>query len=180
MTNRSKKTIAKIANTITTDKNMDRLLEMIRTLEGLRLEAYQCSAGVWTIGYGHTKGVRKGSKCTMEQADKWLAEEVADFRAKVVELLPEGLDDCKIDALTSFAYNVGLDALKTSTLLQIVKEDNNDLRIVKQFSRWCKSKGCVIIGLLRRRRKECELYFEDYENKTALRKAIVASFDSVI
>jgi lysozyme len=116
----------------------------------------------------------------MEQAEKWLAEEVADFRAKVVELLPDGLEDCKIDALTSFAYNVGLDALKTSTLLQIVKEDSNDLRIVKQFSRWCKSKGCVVIGLLRRRRKECELYFENYENKTALRKAIVASFDSVI
>lgn len=159
---------------------MDRLLELIRTLEGLRLEAYQCSAGVWTIGYGHTKGVRKGRKCTMEQAEKWLAEDVTEFRAKVVEVLPDGLEDCKIDALTSFAYNVGLEALKTSTLLQIVKEDSNDLRIVKQFSRWCKAKGCVIIGLLRRRRKECELYFEDYENKTALRKAIVNSFDSVI
>lgn len=159
---------------------MDRLLELIRTLEGLRLEAYQCSAGVWTIGYGHTKGVRKGSKCTMEQAEKWLADEVAEFRAKVVEVLPDGLEDCKVDALTSFAYNVGLDALKTSTLLQIVKEDSNDLRIVKQFSRWKRVGDCIIIGLLRRRRKECEIYFENYENKTALRKAIVKEFDGVI
>lgn len=159
---------------------MDRLLELIRTLEGLRLEAYQCSAGVWTIGYGHTKGVRKGSKCTMEQAEKWLAEEVAEFRAKVVEVLPEGLENCKVDALTSFAYNVGLEALETSTLLQIIKEDSNDLRIVKQFSRWCKAGGCFIVGLLRRRRKECEFYFENYENKTALRKAIFKEFDSVI
>lgn len=159
---------------------MDRLLELIRTLEGLRLEAYQCSAGVWTIGYGHTKGVRKGSKCTMEQAEEWLAEEVAEFRAKVVEVLPKGLEDNKIDALTSFAYNVGLEALKTSTLLQIVKEDSNDLRIVKQFSRWKRAGGVIVIGLLRRRRKECDLYFENYENKTALRKAIVDAFDNVI
>lgn len=159
---------------------MDRLLELIRTLEGLRLEAYQCSAGVWTIGYGHTKGVRKGSKCTLEQAEKWLAEEVAEFRAKVVEVLPEGLEDCKVDALTSFAYNVGLEALRTSTLLQIVKEDSNDLRIVKQFSRWKRAGGVIVIGLLRRRRKECDLYFENYENKTALRKAIFEAFDNVI
>lgn len=159
---------------------MDRLLELIRTLEGLRLEAYQCSAGVWTIGYGHTKGVRKGSKCTLEQAEKWLAEEVAELRAKVVEVLPEGVEDNKIDALTSFAYNVGLEALKTSTLLQIVKEDSNDLRIVKQFSRWKRADGVIVIGLLRRRRKECDLYFENYENKTALRKAIFEAFDNVI
>lgn len=159
---------------------MDRLLELIRTLEGLRLEAYQCSAGVWTIGYGHTRGVRKGSKCTLEQAEKWLIEEVAEFRAKVVEILPEGLEDCKVDALTSFAYNVGIEALKTSTLLQIVKEDSNDLRIVKQFSRWKMAGGCIIIGLLRRRRKECEIYFENYENKTALRKAIFKEFDCAI
>lgn len=159
---------------------MEDLLELIRMLEGLRLEAYQCSAGVWTIGYGHTKGVRKGSKCTLAQAEKWLAEEVGELRSKVAELLPEGIDDCKIDALTSFAYNVGLEALKTSTLLQILKEDSNDLRIVKQFSRWKMAGGCVVMGLLIRRRKECEFYFKNYENKTSLRKVIFECFDSVI
>lgn len=159
---------------------MEDLLELVRMLEGLRLEAYQCSAGVWTIGYGHTKGVRKGSKCTLAQAEKWLAEEVEELRSKVAELLPEGIEDCKIDALTSFAYNVGLEALKTSTLLQILKEDSNDLRIVKQFSRWKMAGGCVVMGLLIRRRKECELYFKKYENKTSLRKVIFECFDSVI
>lgn len=159
---------------------MEDLLELIRMLEGLRLEAYQCSAGVWTIGYGHTKGVRKGSKCTLAQAEKWLAEEVGELRSKVAELLPEGIDDCKIDALTSFAYNVGLEALKTSTLLQILKEDSNDLRIVKQFSRWKMAGGCVVMGLLIRRRKECVFYFKNYENKTSLRKVIFECFDTVI
>lgn len=159
---------------------MEDLLELVRMLEGLRLEAYQCSAGVWTIGYGHTKGVRKGSKCTLAQAEKWLAEEVEELRSKVAELLPEGIEDCKIDALTSFAYNVGLEALKTSTLLQILKQDSNDLRIVKQFSRWKMAGGCVVMGLLIRRRKESELYFKNYENKTSLRKVIFECFDSVI
>jgi lysozyme len=159
---------------------MEDLLELVRMLEGLRLEAYQCSAGVWTIGYAHTKGVRKDSKCTLAQAEKWLAEEVAELRSKVAELLPEGIEDCKIDALTSFAYNVGLEALKTSTLLQILKEDSNDLRIVKQFSRWKMAGGCVVMGLLIRRIKECELYFKNYENKTSLRKVIFECFDSVI
>lgn len=159
---------------------MERTLNLIKAFEGLRLEAYKCSAGVWTIGYGHTKGVKKGQKCTKEQADQWLADEVGEFRKQVMELLPaDVVDECKIAALTSFAYNVGVEAFKTSTLLQIIKEDQDDLRIVFQFSRWKRAGGIIVMGLFSRRKKECLTYFENYAKKNALRGSIERYFSGV-
>lgn len=159
---------------------MDKTLELIKGFEGLRLEAYKCSAGVWTIGYGHTNGVKRGQKCTIMQAEQWLFDEVQDFREKVIEELPAGFDDVnKIAALTSFAYNVGINAFKGSTLLKILKKNPNDLQLVREFARWNKSKGVVIIGLWVRRKKECLTYFESYENKNDLYHAIRLYFNGV-
>ena len=57
--------------------------QLIKKFEGCELEAYKCSAGVWTIGYGRTKNVSKGDVCSQEQADIWLAEELPVFGAYV-------------------------------------------------------------------------------------------------
>lgn len=158
---------------------MEKSLELIKGFEGLRLEAYKCSAGIWTIGYGHTKGVKRG-QCTNEQAEKWLFDEVQDFREKVIAELPTGFDDVdKIAALTSFAYNVGINAFKNSTLLKILKNNPNDLQLVREFARWNKAQGVVIMGLWVRRKKECLTYFENYENKNELYIAIRRYFNGV-
>lgn len=159
---------------------MDKTLELIKGFEGLRLEAYKCSAGVWTIGYGHTKGVKRGQKCTIAQAEQWLFDEVQDFRDKVIAELPAGFDDVnKIAALTSFAYNVGINAFRDSTLLKILENNPNDLQLVREFARWNKAQCVVIMGLWVRRKKECLTYFENYENKNDLYHAIRIYFNGV-
>ena len=59
------------------------LIEKLKKMEGCKLTAYQDTAGVWTIGYGHTAGVKRGDRCTQYQAEQFLKEDLAKFEAKV-------------------------------------------------------------------------------------------------
>lgn len=135
-------------------------IELIKSFEGLRLKAYKCPAGVWTIGYGHTKGVKEGDVITEEEAEDMLKKDVLNFEINVRGAVIPNLNDHQYDALTSFAYNVGLGNFRKSTLLRLInsgitaRED-----ITNQFMRWVYAGGKKLTGLVRRRTAEAELYF---------------------
>lgn len=135
-------------------------LELIKSFEGLRLKAYKCPAGVWTIGYGHTKGVKEGDVITEQEAEDMLKKDVVGFEINVRGAVIPNLNDHQYDALTSFAYNVGLGNFRKSTLLRLInsgitaRED-----ITNQFMRWVYAGGKKLTGLVRRRTAEAELYF---------------------
>lgn len=133
-------------------------LDLIKKYEGLRLEAYKCPAGVWTIGYGHTKGVIKGMKISKEEAEKLLQQDVSVFELQVVNTVGK-LAACKIDALVSFAYNVGIAAFRNSTLCRKVKANSDDPAIRNEFGKWVYAGSKKLPGLVKRRAEEAEMYF---------------------
>lgn len=133
-------------------------IELIKRFEGCRLTAYKCSAGIWTIGYGHTQGVYEGKKITDEEAERLLASDLAKFEMGVRHIVGE-LSDEKIDALTSFAFNVGLKAFQNSTLCRKVKADENDASIRTEFLKWVNAGGKRLEGLMKRRKAEADMYF---------------------
>lgn len=133
------------------------LIAEIKSCESLRLKAYRCPAGVPTIGYGSTKGVRMGMVITKEEAERRLREDLA-----VPERFVNSLNVCKtqgqFDALVDFAFNVGCGRLKTSTLLKYIKAGKPVSEIQKQFLRWNKAGGKVLAGLTKRREWEANRY----------------------
>lgn len=133
-------------------------LSLIKRFEGLYLESYLCPAKVWTIGYGHTKGVVKGQKITEEEAEAFLKKDLAAAE-KTVNSLNVQLTQNQFDALVSFVFNLGSENFLSSTLCKKVKKDPNDLTIRNEFGRWVNSKGKKLPGLVKRRQEESELYF---------------------
>ena len=133
-------------------------LDLIKKYEGLRLEAYKCPAGVWTIGYGHTKGVVKGTKISKEEAEELLKQDVSIVELQVVNTVGK-LAACKIDALVSFAYNVGVAAFRRSTLCRKVKANSDDPAIRNEFGKWVYAGSKKLQGLERRRKEEADVYF---------------------
>lgn len=140
-------------------------LDLIKGWEQLRLKAYLCSAGVPTIGWGHTKGVKLGDTCTVEQAERWLLEDVESFEAAVHRLVTVPLTQNQYDALVSFTFNVGPDedadtiaeGLGDSTLLRLLNAGDY-VRAADEFPKWNKAAGKVSNGLVRRRASERELF----------------------
>lgn len=133
---------------------------LIKSFEGLELEAYPdpgTGGEPWTIGWGHTGGVKPGDTITAEEADELFDKDTDRFEA-AVDLLTHGrATDNQFAALVSFAYNVGEGALKTSTLLKLHNEGDY-AGAAAQFARWNKAAGRVLKGLTRRRAAEAELY----------------------
>lgn len=133
-------------------------INLIKSFESLRLEAYRCPAGVCTIGYGHTAGVRRGDVIDAQRAEQLLAEDLRKFEAVVNRECPH-VNQNQFDALVSFTFNCGEGALMKSTLLKCVKANPQNLNIRGEFARWNKSGGMVLAGLIRRRRAEADLYY---------------------
>lgn len=139
-------------------------IDLIKKYEGLRLEAYQDSVGIWTIGYGNTRlqtglPVKKGDKITIEQAEDLFDFWVFDFAEKVRKLVKKDLSDSKFSAIVSLSYNVGINAFGASTLLKKLNINPCDETISFEFSRWNKAGGRILEGLTRRRKAESDLYF---------------------
>lgn len=138
-------------------KISDKGLALIKKYEGLRLKAYKCPAGIWTVGYGSTgPHVKSGMEITEAQANALLMLDVSRFETGV-----NALASCKtqgqFDALVSFAFNLGLGNLDSSTLLK--KHKAGDYAgAADQFPRWNKSDGMALPGLVKRRAAERELY----------------------
>lgn len=135
-------------------------IALIKEFEGLRLKAYKCPGGVWTIGYGHTDGVRPGMVISERQAEDFLKAELIAFE-KYLNDLRLAINQNQFDALISFIYNVGTDNFSSSTLLRKVKANPLDNSIMDEFLRWVYSKGRVLPGLQRRRLAEMKLYFSN-------------------
>jgi lysozyme len=147
--------------------------DLIKSFEGLALKPYLCPAGKPTIGYGMTfypngkKVTLKDTPLTEKQASDMLKQIADKFARDVDGLVKSNIDQNQFDALVSFAYNVGTDidvdtiaeGLGDSTLLKKVNKNPLDKTILDEFLKWDKSAGKVSNGLLKRRKKESELYF---------------------
>ena len=139
-------------------------LDLIKDFEGLYLTAYVCPAGLNTIGWGTTRingrPVRSGLKITKSQAEEYLLKDLEVFERGVMTLLGNiVINENQFSALVSFSYNVGLTALRNSTLLRVIKRNPNDAEIRNQFMRWTRASGIILNGLVRRRKSEADLYF---------------------
>ena len=139
-------------------RTSDSGIDFIKSFEGLRLEAYQDSAGVWTIGYGTTHGIKPGMRITKEEAEEMLRNDVAWFEKAVKNLLPIELSQSEFDALTSFCYNLGAAALEQSTLRKrLLAGEPRCWVYQKEMPRWNQAGGKVLQGLVRRRQAEADL-----------------------
>ena len=131
-------------------------LNLIKQFEGCRLSAYQCAAGVWTIGYGHTAGVKKGMAITQAQADAYLKQDCEKFEKYVNSAayvpITESLNQNQFDALVSFAFNLGQGNLKKLCAGRTASQ------IATSMLQYCKANGKVLAGLRRRRVAEQALF----------------------
>ena len=137
----------------------DTLIQAVKQFEGLRLKSYRCPAGIWTIGYGHTHGVKAGQQITRAQADSLLVGDLLPF-VQYVNRLGVCKTQGQFDALVDFAYNLGTAALGSSTLLQRIRINADDATICKEFRRWVYSGGKVLAGLKKRREWECKQWIK--------------------
>ena len=136
-------------------------LALIKKFEGCRLEAYYCSGGVLTIGYGHTGGVKESDTITQEEAEKLLRADVFKFEEYVEDNVMVELDQSQFDALVAWTFNLGPGNLRSSTMLK--KLNNGEYESVPfEMRRWNKAGGKTLDGLIRRRQAE-SLLFESKE-----------------
>ncbi len=132
-------------------------LALIKQFEGLRLKAYKCPAGVVTIGYGSTgPHVKMGFTITETEAEALLREDLERFERGVVAMAGK-ITPGQFSALVALAFNIGLGAFGTSTLLK--KHLAGDYAVAaEQFSRWTRGGGRILPGLVKRRAAERALY----------------------
>ncbi|ASG87596.1 lysozyme [Salmonella enterica] len=129
----------------------------IRAREGVKLAAYQDGGGVWTIGYGHTRGVKQGQVISHEQADEFLVDDLRQVDSCINERVTVTLNQNQFDALASFVFNVGRQAFSDSTLLKKLNEGNYRAA-ADQFTRWVYDNDQFVQGLYNRRIAERDLF----------------------
>ena len=132
-------------------------IDLIKHFEGCELEAYKCPAGVWTIGYGHIKGVKEGMTITEQQAEEMLKSELNEYEGYINILVTAELNQNQFDAMVSWVYNLGGGNLKASTLLKVLNAGDY-AGVPAQMMRWNKAGGKVLEGLTRRRQAEADLF----------------------
>ena len=145
----------------TTIRTSNKLFEKLKEFEGCRLEAYKCPAGVWTIGYGHTNGVKPTDKISQWCAEDFLRKDIIQVEQQVLRLRccqTQG----ELDACVSFVFNLGIGNFKRSTLYRLIaKPERNIEKIVCEFLRWKYAGGKVLPGLIKRRAWEAQRFFEN-------------------
>lgn len=135
-------------------------LALLRHFEGLRLEAYPDPASggePWTIGYGHTGGVLPGARCSVEDSERWLANDAQNACTAVEPMVRVPLHQHELDALTSFVFNLGATRLWNSTLLAKLNKGDRQ-GAADQFLRWNRGGGRVMPGLVARREAERRMF----------------------
>jgi len=132
-------------------------LALIKKFEGCRLEAYYCSGGVLTIGYGHTGGVKESDTITQEEAEKLLRADVFKFEEYVEDNVMVELDQGQFDALVAWTFNLGPGNLRESTMLKKLNEADY-ASVPSEMKRWNKAGGKTLDGLIRRRNAEALLF----------------------
>lgn len=135
------------------------LINQIKKFEACMPTAYQDSVGVWTIGYGHTNGVKKGDKITQYQAEQFLKEDLAKFEAvadKCKRLSTQG----KYDAVLDFIYNCGPANWNSSTLKKYIEGGRKTWECQEEFLKWVYAKKVKLGGLVTRRIWEANRFAE--------------------
>ena len=132
-------------------------IELLKHFEGCELKAYQDSVGVWTIGYGHTKGIYEGLEITQSEAEKMLQDELPEYEGYVTDKVVPMLQQHEYDDLVCWVYNLGPTNLSSSTMLK--KLNAGEFKEVPfQMKRWDKAGGQPLLGLTRRRNAEALLF----------------------
>ena len=132
-------------------------LNLIKSFEGLYLEAYQDAVDIWTIGYGHIQGVSEGMKITVTEAEKLLSQDLKRYEQAVEDAVKIEINENQFSALTSFCFNLGAGSLLQSTLLKLLNQ-GKIAEAANEFLRWDKAGGQSLLGLSRRRRAERALF----------------------
>jgi GH24 family phage-related lysozyme (muramidase) len=153
--------------------------QLIKNFEGLRLKSYKCQSGIWTVGYGVTgPDIGPNTEITKIEADRLFLNLLKHFEQNVRERLKVQVNQNEFDALVSFAYNVGLGAFSSSTLLKLLNSNATRSIVASEFSRWVKgANGKPIEGLKVRREKEKQLFLSKPVN-AALSHSILAQRDT--
>lgn len=133
---------------------------IIRKFEGCKLKSYLCPAGKWTIGYGHTFGVKSGRVISKAEAEVLLDHDYQEALNGVESVVKVPLTENQLEALTSFVFNLGVGALKGSTLLK--KLNAGDIAgAANEFDKWVFAAGVKLNGLIARRAAEKELFLTE-------------------
>lgn len=134
-------------------------MHFISEYEGLSLKAYLCPANVWTIGYGHTKGVQQGDECTSEEAASWLVEDIEATQKALVKYVNMPMTEGQFIALTSLVFNVGVGNVLKSKLLR--KLNAGDIQgAAQEFLDFDLANGRKVTGLTKRSKSESELFLK--------------------
>ena len=146
-------------------KLSDKGYDLIKKFEGYSDRPYKCPAGIPTIGYGNTyypNGVKvklTDKQITKEYANEMLAFVADNFAKDVLKVVKSNITVNQLNALTAFAYNLGMTNFRNSSLLKLVNHNPNDALIAKEFLKWNKANGKELKGLTNRRIAESALYF---------------------
>jgi lysozyme len=160
-------------------------LERLRMREALSLMPYRDAAGVWTVGYGTTvypngQRVKWSDSCTQAEAEAWFRYDLERFERCVLETLPlVPLNQPMFDALVSFAYNIGEEAFRTSTLARRLNAGQY-IEAQAEFDRWVKAGGVVLKGLVNRRNFEQAEFNEGIRQALADQPATLALFNRFV
>lgn len=150
------KNLKKLKNQINKMKINNNGIELIKHFESFRSNAYLCPANVWTIGYGHTKGVKKGDKITEQEGEKLLIDDLKVYERdtlNVCNALNLEFNDNQFSALVSFCYNCGAGALK-----KMLTNYKNGTSIYDAMYKYRFGGGKELAGLIRRRKAEIHLF----------------------
>lgn len=140
-------------------KTSNRGVSLIKEFESYRSEAYVCPAGVWTVGYGTTRGVKKGVRITMELANILLKADLAEFEANINRMVKVELSQAEFDSLVSLCYNIGIGAFNNSTCLKRLNRGDYDgaFEALKWWNKITqRGKKVISQGLVNRRNKEAK------------------------
>lgn len=146
-------------------------LNWLKSFEDCKLTAYKDSAGVWTIGYGHTAGVQSGMKITQEEADRFFAEDVKNIAEKYVNALPAHiyLTQNQFDALCFLVFNTGPSSIAAGTTIRNALAVGNYAKAAEGFLLWVKvrdqktGKLMFCQGLYNRRKREMAYFQGRYD-----------------
>lgn len=135
--------------------------KLIKKFEGCRLKAYLCPAGKWTIGYGHTAGVKEGDVWTQEKADAMLEKEIGNFKRAVLDCCPSLSETpYRLAACISLAYNIGIGNFGGSSVARYIRR--GEYRAAADaFGMWVFAGGQRLQGLINRRQMERTVFRRD-------------------
>lgn len=133
-------------------------LALLKSFESLQLKAYLCPAEKWTIGYGSTgPHVKAGMVITEQEAERLLSVDLSRFEQAVEQTITVPLTDNQFSALVVWAFNIGVNAFKGSTLVKMLNAGDYEA-VPTQLMRWNKANGKELPGLTRRRKAEADLF----------------------